>query len=186
VRSVVSTRQLRYIPRMGAKGPSGRPNRYPRPNRPLSPLDDIDRQLLSELVRDGRIPNNVLASRLGVAPSTALLRTKNLMERGVIRGFRADVDYSRFGADLQAIVSVRVRPGARSALLDLGRRLAAEQGVLNVFFVAGAFDFLVHVVAQDTEGIREFVALNLSANAEIESTHTSLVFEHIPGNGSWM
>jgi DNA-binding Lrp family transcriptional regulator len=106
------------------------------------------------------------------------------MERGVIRGFRADVDYSRVGADLQVIVSVRVRPSARSGLLELGRRLADEQGVLNVFFVAGAFDFLVHAVAPDTEGIREFVALNLSGNADIESTQTSLVFEHILGGGA--
>lgn len=182
----MSTNPLRYIPRMIAKGSRERPIRHPRPSRLSSPLDDIDRQLLSELVRDGRIPNNVLANRLGVAPSTALTRTKNLMERGVIRGFRADVDYSRVGADLQAIVSVRVRPSARSALLDLGRRLAAEQGVLNVFFVAGAFDFILHVVARDTEGIREFVALNLSGNLEIESTQTSLVFEHILGSGSWI
>ena len=171
---------------MNAQGSPATTSRRSRSNRISSPLDDLDRQLLAELVRDGRIPNNVLAARLGVAPSTCLTRTKNLMKRGIIRGFRADVDYSRVGADLQAIVSVRVRPSARSGLLEFGRRLADEQGVLNVFFVAGAFDFLVHVVAPDTEGIREFVALNLSGNAEIESTQTSLVFEHILGSGSWI
>ena len=167
---------------MTTSGSADSRKRPMRPNRISSPLDDLDRRLLAELVHDGRLPNNVLAERLGVAPSTCLNRTRNLMRRGVIRGFRADVDFSRIGADLQAIVSVRVRPSARSGLLEMGRRLADEPGVLNVFFVAGVFDFLVHVVAPDTEGIREFVALNLSGNTGIESTQTSLVFEHIQGS----
>ena len=151
------------------------------PNPVQRPLDALDREILTELVRDGRLPNNVLAERLGVAPSTCLLRTQNLIKRGVIRGFRADVDQARLGADLQAIVSVRVRPGARGSLVELGQRLAQERGVLNVYFVAGAFDFLVHVAASDTEGLRNFVTQTLSARPETESTQTSLVFEHFPG-----
>ena len=153
------------------------------PNPVQRPLDAVDREILTELVRDGRLPNNVLAERLGIAPSTCLLRTQNLVKRGVIRGFRADVDHGKVGADLQAIVSVRVRPGARGSLLDFGNRLAHEPGVLNVYFVAGAFDFLVHVVSSDTEGLRNFVTQNLSSRPETESTQTSLVFEHFHGAG---
>jgi DNA-binding Lrp family transcriptional regulator len=153
------------------------------PNPVQKPLDAVDREILTELVRDGRLPNNVLAERLGIAPSTALLRTQNLVKRGVIRGFRADVDHARVGAGLQAMVSVRVRPGARGSLMEFGKRLAQEPGVLNVYFVAGAFDFLVHVAASDTEGLRNFVTQNLSSRPETESTQTSLVFEHFPGAG---
>ena len=153
----------------------------PVPNTVQRALDAVDRRLLAELAANGRLPNNVLAERLGIAPSTCLVRTQNLVKRGVIRGFRADVDYSKVGADLQAIISVRVRPSARAGLLELGRLLAREPGVLNVFFVAGVFDFLVHVVARDTEGLRHFVTRTLSSRTEIESTQTSLVFEHLPG-----
>jgi DNA-binding Lrp family transcriptional regulator len=153
------------------------------PNPVQKPLDAVDREILTELVRDGRLPNNVLAERLGIAPSTCLMRTQNLIKRGVIRGFRADVDQTRLGVDLQAIVSVRVRPGARGSLVELGQRLAHEPGVLNVYFVAGAFDFLVHVAASDTEGLRNFVTQTLSARPETESTQTSLVFEHFQGAG---
>ena len=68
------------------------------PNPVHRPLDALDRDILAELVRDGRLPNNVLAERLGIAPSTCLLRTQNLVKRGVIRGFRADVDHTLVGA----------------------------------------------------------------------------------------
>ena len=49
----------------------------PAPNPVQKPLDAVDREILAELVRDGRLPNNVLAERLGIAPSTCLLRTQN-------------------------------------------------------------------------------------------------------------
>jgi DNA-binding Lrp family transcriptional regulator len=168
---------------MTASRSASDPKRAAPPNPVHKPLDPLDRDIVTELVRDGRIPNNVLAERLGIAPSTCLMRTQNLIKRGVIRGFRADVDHSRVGADLQAIVSVRVRPGARGSLLEFGNRLAHEPGVLNVYFVAGAFDFLVHVVSSDTEGLRNFVTQNLSSRPETESTQTSLVFEHFHGAG---
>jgi len=155
----------------------GRPN----PIRQPAVLDGIDRQIVAELVRDGRLPNNTLAERVGVAPSTCLARTRGLIDRGVIRGFRAEVDHARMGADLQALVSVRIRPNSRADLPELARRLGREPGVQSVYFITGAFDFLIHVVAADTEGLRRFVADSLSRRAEVESTQTSLVFDHIVG-----
>lgn len=147
----------------------------------LGSLDDVDRRIVDALVRDGRMANNALAERVGIAPSTCLARTRSLIERGIIRGFRADIDYSKAGADLQAVIFVRVRPAARPGLMAMTERLAKEPGVLNVFFVAGAFDFIVHIVASNTEGLRTFVAGNLSTNTDIETTQTSVVFEHLAG-----
>ena len=53
-------------------------------------LDDVDTAILRELVRDARIPNNALAEKVGIAPSTALARMRALRESGVIKGFHAD------------------------------------------------------------------------------------------------
>ncbi len=151
------------------------------PNNLLGSLDDVDKRIVDALVRDGRQPNNALAARVGIAPSTCLARTRSLVDRGIIRGFRADIDYSRAGADLQAVIFVRVRPAARPGLMAMTERLAKEPGVLNVFFIAGAYDFIVHIVAANTEGLRTFVAGNLSTDTDIESTQTSVVFEHLAG-----
>jgi len=151
------------------------------PNNLLGSLDEVDRRIVDALVRDGRLPNNALAARVGIAASTCLARTRSLVDRGIIRGFRADIDYSRAGADLQAVIFVRVRPAARPGLMAMTERLAREPGVVNVFFIAGAYDFIVHIVAANTEGLRSFVAGNLSTDTDIESTQTSVVFEHLAG-----
>jgi DNA-binding Lrp family transcriptional regulator len=145
-------------------------------------LDEIDYLILRELEADARIPNNTLAERAGVAPSTCSLRLRRLKEVGAIRGFHADLAPEVLGRPLQAMISVRVQPAARVRLGELATRLGTLPGVLNVYFLAGTVDFLIQVAASSPDDLREFVTRHLSASREFASTETSLVFEHVRGN----
>src|SRR3954463_7055237 len=71
-------------------------------------LDDVDRAILEALSENARIPNNQLAERAGVAPSTALQRVRALRAAGVLRGFHAEIDLAALGRPLQAMVAVRL------------------------------------------------------------------------------
>src|SRR5580698_7786201 len=76
-------------------------------------LDEIDQYIVRELARDARLANNALAERVGIAPSTCLGRVRSLRERGVIRGYHADVDPAALGRPLQAMIAVRLQGHAR-------------------------------------------------------------------------
>jgi len=128
------------------------------------------------------MPNNALAEAVGIAPSTCLARVRALRESGVIRGFHADVDPAALGRGLRAMVAVRMQPGSRQQLAAFARHIAARPEILDVYFLAGADDFLVHVAVHDTEALRTFVVDQLSARPEVAVTQTSLIFEHMtPG-----
>lgn len=142
------------------------------------PLDETDRRILRELIRDARIPNNTLAARAGIAPSTCLGRVRSLRERGVIRGYHADVDQAALGRPLQAMIAVRLQSGSRGHIRGFVGGMARLPEVLNVFFLAGKDDFLLHVAATSSQDLRDFVE-KLSSNADIAYTETSLIFEHI-------
>ncbi len=157
---------------------SERPGATKKVRRPV--LDEIDRTILRLLRADARTPNNALAAAAGIAPSTCLARVTALRESGVIRGFHADIDPAALGQHLQAMIAVRVQATARANLAPLAHRIARRPEVLDLYFVAGADDFLVHVAARDTEALRAFVVDQLSARPEIAYTETSLIFEHIP------
>jgi len=144
-------------------------------------LDAIDRLLLHELTQDGRVPNNVLAARLQIAPSTCSTRMRRLRDLGVIRGFHADVAPEALGLPLQAMIALRVHPRMRSEIGSLTSKLARLPGVINVYFLAGSDDFLLQVAARDADDLREFVTAHLSASHDFASTETSLVFEHRRG-----
>jgi len=125
------------------------------------------------------MPNNALAEAVGIAPSTCLMRVRRLQDSHVITGYRAEIALEPLGRSLQALISVRLQAHARSNIGDFTQRFATLPGVLNVFFLAGADDFLVHVAASTPDDLREFVVRNLSASREVASTETSLIFEHI-------
>jgi len=145
--------------------------------RPI--LDETDRRILEVLAVEARIPNNALADRVGIAPSTCLGRVRALVERRVIRGFYADIDPEAIGLSIQAIIAVRLQGHARNEIPAFRDRLAVMPGVREIFFVAGAHDFLVHVVVRDTAELRQFVVVNLSSSPEVAATETDLIFEHV-------
>lgn len=146
-----------------------------------SDLDPVDAAIVRELAADARIANNVLAARVGIAPSTCHGRVRSLFERGVIRGVHADVDQAKVGRPLQAMIAVRLRPEARSHLGAFAHAMAALPEVLNVYFLAGADDFLLQVATAGSDELREFVVHHLSGSKDVAMTETSLIFEHLRG-----
>lgn len=146
---------------------------------PAAALDSVDRAILRALTVDARMANNALADLVGVAPSTCLGRVRALRERGVIRGFHADIDPASVGRAIQAMIAVRMQSHARTHIAEFAAAVAQLPEVLNVFFLAGADDFLLHVAARDTENLRNFVVVNLSGNPDVALTETNLIFEHI-------
>lgn len=164
------------------------PSAGPRPARAFSPkevrpLDDTDRAILRILVDDARISNKELADRVGVAQSTCLARVRALRESGVIRGFHADIDPRAIGHDLEAMIAIRLQPSARGGLNDVITKMSRRPEVLDVYFVAGANDFLVHVATSSTDELRRFVADHINRDPAIAGTETNLIFEHTRAAG---
>jgi DNA-binding Lrp family transcriptional regulator len=148
--------------------------------RPVD-LDDVDRRILAELHADARIPNSALAESVGIAPSTCHGRVRRLQELGVIRGFYADIDPAAIGLPLQAMISVTLQSGARGKIRHFVQQIRRRPQVIDVYFLAGADDFIIHVAARDTDDLRSFVVDNLNADADVAGTQTSLIFEHLRG-----
>lgn len=144
-------------------------------------LDAVDRKLLTLLTENSRRTNQSLSDAVGIAPSTCLSRLKVLRDSGVIERFTIDVDPEALGRPLQALISVRLRPGARHLMTAFGEELRMMTEISQFFVLGGADDFLIHITARDTEHIRQFVLDRLSSNPAVAGTQTSLVFEHARG-----
>ena len=145
------------------------------------PLDDVDRRILQVLANDARIPNNALAAAVGIAPSTCLSRMRALTAGGAIRGFHTDIDPAALGRPLQAMIAVRLQAGARSRMKSFTERIRRLPEVVDMYFLAGADDFLLHIAAADAGALRDFVVDQLSAHPEVALTETNLIFEHLRG-----
>lgn len=151
------------------------------PKKPA--LDRIDRALLRALSSDARASGTALATALGVAESTISARLRNLRANGLVRGYRADIDLSVLGLSLQALIAVRLGQHNRAAVDSFRSAAPGWPGVLSMFHTAGADDYLLHVVAQDAEDLRDFVLTYLATHPAVAHSETNLIFEHVEGTG---
>lgn len=145
----------------------------------IDDLDPIDTKILTLLSRDARISNAAIANMVGIAASTAHTRIKSLFDRGLITGYHAALNQAKLGRGLQAIIGVSLRSGARQesiqAFTDEVRQLPE---VIQLFFVGGSDDFLVHIAVSNSSEVRLFVVDHLSARHSVASTNTSMIFEY--------
>ncbi|CAN5551990.1 Lrp/AsnC family transcriptional regulator [soil metagenome] len=156
--------------------------RPPQPKDVRPPeLDEVDRRILTTLHADARISNSALADAVGIAASTCHGRVRRLQDLGVIRGFYTDIDPAAIGLSLQAMISVSLQSNARGKIRSFIDQMRRKPQVMDVYFLAGADDFILHVAARDTDDLRAFVVENLNADADVAGTQTSLIFEHLRG-----
>jgi DNA-binding Lrp family transcriptional regulator len=142
-------------------------------------LDRVDEAILDVLARDGRASNRQLAAAVGVAESTAHARVRSLEARGVIVGYEAVLSPEALGHDIQALIGVSLRPGARQANIE--KFTAHVRGLPEVrqyFFVGGADDFVMHIAVPDSAALRRFVVEEISGHETVASTRTSIVFDY--------
>lgn len=144
-------------------------------------LDAVDRILLSELSRNGRLSNTELAARAGIAESTCLKRVRALQANGVIVGFHAEISPAAIGLHLEALITIRLHAHARGDLRRFQAYMEELPATQRVYFLAGDRDFLLHVAVPDAAALRELVSDTLSLRPEVASTSTSLIFAHAAG-----
>jgi DNA-binding Lrp family transcriptional regulator len=154
-------------------------------NDPPANVDRVDAAILEALAADARMSNQRIAERVGIAPSTSLARLRALRERGVIRGYHAEVNLAALGRPLQALIAVRLAVHAREQIDAFTRAVSELPGVLMVFHLTGVTDYLVWVAAADPQDLRGFVVDHLVTHPAVAHAETSLIYEHHRGPGIW-
>lgn len=142
-------------------------------------LDPIDLQILAALRKDARFSNKELAAMVGLAPSSCLQRVRRLEERGVLRGYHAEVDPAALGVGMQAMVAIRLSRHSRSLVDSFREHILRTPEVRALYHVAGASDFLLQVAVRDAEHLRELVLGSLTVRPEVAHVETALIFEMV-------
>jgi DNA-binding Lrp family transcriptional regulator len=124
-------------------------------------LDDTDRAIIDELVRDGRLSNTELASRVHLTPAPCLRRVKRLEQEGVISGYHARVDPVAAGRAFEVTVSVEVVMNDQRSLEDFETALAAMPEVVEARRVFGSPDYILRVLVADVVAYERFQTTKL-------------------------
>jgi DNA-binding Lrp family transcriptional regulator len=148
-------------------------------------LDVKGRRLLLALSTDGRQSAAALAKQLGLSRQAVTERIRDLERRGVIRGYRADVDPAALGLTIRAQIRLTL-DGSRGPdkEKDVVRRLRGHALVRAVFRVSGEDYFVAHVVCRRIEDVNALLA-ELQATRAIQSSRTAFVLETVMDKGAF-
>jgi len=150
---------------------------------PMRSLDATDRALLRALSANARVTGAELAAMVGIAQSTVALRLRRLQHDGYVRGSHADIDLSALGVTLQALIAVKLVKHVRTEVDAFRHAAPTWPGVLALFHMGGADDYLLHVASRSATDLREFVLTYLADHPAVAHTETNLIFEHVVGQG---
>ena len=142
-------------------------------------LDDIDRKILNIFQEDSGITNVELARRVGLAPATTLDRVKKLEQRGIIRGYVALVDQTMVGKGITAYVTVSLASHQLERVEAFRENVRRLPEVLECYHVAGEYDYLLKVVAQDIRAYEDLLLRKLTATPNLGKIHTSFVLSTV-------
>lgn len=148
--------------------------------RSASQLDAVDRAIIAELLRDGRISMRALAERVHISRANAYARLTRLMEDGVITGFTAELAPHRAGLGTSAYVSVTIE---QNSWRTVSARLRDTPYVEHFAMVGGDYDLLVLVRTPDNEVLRHVVLELIQDIPGVRATRTWLVFDEARGRG---
>lgn len=146
-------------------------------------LDAIDRRILRELSRDGRLSNTQLAERVGLSPSPCWQRTRRLEAEGYIRGYTAILDRERLGIPETVMIEVTLDRHDETVLDNFGRQMAEMPEVLEVWLVTGEYDYMVKVAVNGTRGYEEFLRNRLYRVAGIRHSRSSFALRCLKEGG---
>ena len=139
-------------------------------------LDELDREILGILLKDGRISYRDLGVRVSLSANAAAERLRRLVRLGIITGFHAAVDHARVGRALLALIDVRLPPAMSRATFESSVRCVP--GVLSATLMTGNSDYQLRVACKDTDDLDEVIG-ELREKAGVQETYSRLVLREI-------
>ena len=142
-------------------------------------LDSIDRAILNELQKDGRLSNQDLAQRVHLSPSACLRRVKRLEETGVIAQYVALVNPKAVGKQGTSYTIINLERMTTAALAAFEQAVLDSPDILDCFYVAGTNDYVIRFAYKDAEDLERFHTHVLMQLPEVARSNSMLVLRTI-------
>ncbi|WP_136685104.1 Lrp/AsnC family transcriptional regulator [Falsirhodobacter xinxiangensis] len=142
-------------------------------------LDATDRRILTVLQKEGRISNATLSERVNLSPSACHRRVQRLEEEGFIAGYVALLDARKMARPTVVFVEITLSGQADEVLAAFESAVQKIPDVLECHLMAGTADYLLKVVAQDTEDFARIHRQHLARLPGVQQMHSSFALKTV-------
>ena len=142
-------------------------------------LNRIDRNILRELQRDGRMAYSELARRVGLTTTPCIERVRRLEREGYISGYSAVLDPVALGSSLLVFVQMRLARKSKDTFEQFKRAAVMLPEVQECYLVSGNFDYLIKARVADMAAYREFLGETLLGLPDVQESTSYMVMETV-------
>jgi Lrp/AsnC family leucine-responsive transcriptional regulator len=146
-------------------------------------LSALDRRILRALQRNGRMSNAALAREVGLSPAACWTHTKDLFERGVIRGVRALLDPEAVGRGTLVLVGVVLDRSTPESFAAFEQAVRTLDQVLECVLVAGEVDYFLRIRVRDLAAFNRLHSERIIALPGVRQVRTFFVMNEIKTDG---
>lgn len=139
-------------------------------------IDDIDREILNVLIRNGRATYKQLGERTKLSPHAVAPRVRRLVEAGIITGFTTSIDYGAVGRGLDALIDIRLLSTVSPESFE--ETVAGLPSARELSFLTGRFDYQLRAACIDADDLDHTVRALRKAGAA--ATETRIVLRTRP------
>jgi DNA-binding Lrp family transcriptional regulator len=143
----------------------------------MAKFDTIAEQILRTIRDDGRISNLDLAEKVGLSPSACLRRVQELERTGIIKGYRAVLDWTKLGMGFVAYIGVGLRDHSKTAQQEFEAAMMDVPEVRECHNVTGAMEYFLRVECPDLDSYKAFHTDVLGAQPQVDRITTYVVID---------
>ncbi|MXP67501.1 leucine-responsive transcriptional regulator Lrp [Pantoea sp. Aalb] len=145
-------------------------------------LDRIDRNILNELQKDGRISNVELSKRVGLSPTPCLERVRRLERNGFILGYTTQLNPHYLNASLLVFVEITLNRDSPNVFEQFNATIQKLEEIQECHLVSGDFDYLLKIRISDMYAYRRLLGDTLLRLPGVNDTRTYVVMEEVKQN----
>lgn len=141
---------------------------------PHTPIDEIDRKIISILHENGRASYTDLAKEVGLSRVAVQTRINSLMENGTIERFACIVNPEKLGITVSAFFNVEVEP---KYLMEVADTLADEPEVTSLYHMTGPSKLHMHGLFKGNQEMERFLQNKLYTLPGIHSVDCQVLIK---------
>ena len=138
-------------------------------------IDKLDRQILSILMRDAKMPYTDIAKKLFVSGGTVHVRMRKLEQLGVVKEANLKVDFGKLGYDVSAFIGVYLDKS--SMYKDVIQQLREIPEIVAAHYTTGNYAIFARLVCKDTMHLRSVLSEKIQSIEGIQRTETFISLE---------
>lgn len=140
-------------------------------------MKEKDKKILLELLKNGRESVSRIGHSIGVTRQTVSRRIKELQQKGIIKGFTAELSAREFGLKERAFIIIKAKPESELRR-KVEKRIKDMEEVIQFHYLFGRFDALLEVVTESEGRLHRIIEMIHEFEA-VEDTETLIVHKPV-------